>query len=260
MFHPVQIVWVRQCGLLSGVLILFAMMGPSILKTQHLNLQLLRGCLAVASATLFIFAIAYVPLADAVAVTFVAPFIVTIFGVLLLKEKVGARRLTAVTIGFIGTLVVIRPGSGVVHPAVLLVLLAATAFALRQILSRRLAASDRTSTTVAYTALASVALLTIPLPLFWSMPETGSQVLLLAGMAVCAALGELLVIRSLETAEASVIAPVHYTLIIWATMYGWLVFGQLPDHWTMLGAAIIVANGLYIMNRERQLVRAARRS
>ena len=258
-FHPVQIVWTRQLGLLTGVLVLLILKGPSILKTRYPGLQVLRGMLAVFSATAFIFALRYVPLADAVAVTFVAPFMVTIMGALFLGEKVGLRRWSAVTIGFIGTLIVIRPGLGVVHPAVFLVLVAATAFALRQILSRVLAALDRTATTVAYTAIASVLLLSAPLPFFWKAPEAGWELALLVGMAVCAAVGELLVIRALEIAQVIVLAPVHYSLIIWGTFYGWLVFDQLPDRWTWLGAAIIVATGLYILGREWKLARHATR-
>ncbi len=258
-FHPVQIVWTRQLGLLTGVLVLLILKGPSILKTRHPGLQVLRGMLAVFSATAFIFALRYVPLADAVAVSFVAPFMVTIMGALFLGEKVGLRRWSAVTIGYIGTLIVIRPGLGVVHPAVFLVLAAATAFALRQILSRVLAALDRTATTVTYTAIASVLLLSAPLPFFWKAPEAGWELAVLAGMAVCAALGELLVIRALEIAQAIVLAPVHYSLIIWGTFYGWLVFDQLPDRWTWLGAAIIVATGLYILDREWKLARDAAR-
>ncbi len=138
-------------------------------------------------------------------------------------------------------------------------LIAATAFALRQILSRVLAASDRTATTVTYTAIASVLLLSTPLPFVWKAPEAGWELALLVGMAVCAALGELLVIRALEIAQAIVLAPVHYSLIIWGTFYGWLVFDQLPDRWTWFGAAIIVATGLYILGREWKLARHAAR-
>ncbi len=258
-FHPLQVVWTRQLGLLAGVVVLLALKGPAILRTSRLGMQVLRGVLAVISASAFIFALRYVALADAVAVSFVAPFMVTILGALVLGEKVGPRRLTAVTIGFVGTLIVIRPGLGVIHPAVMLVVGAATAFALRQILSRALAGTDRTATTVTYTAIASVVLLSIPLPFVWRAPESGTEFALLVGMAACGALGELLVIRALEIAEAIVLAPVHYSLIIWGTFYGWLVFGQLPDGWTWFGAAIIVATGLYIMHREWTLSRAATR-
>ncbi len=259
MFHPMEVVWARQLGLLAGVVVLLVLKGPVILSTGRPGMQVLRGTLAVISASAFIIALRYVPLADAVAVSFVAPFMVTVLGALVLGEKVGPRRWTAVAIGFIGTLIVIRPGLGVVHPAVMLVVGAATAFALRQILSRVLAGTDRTATTVAYTAIVSVVLLSLPLPLFWRTPATATELALLAGMAACGALGELLVIRALEIAEAIVLAPVHYSLIIWGTFYGWLVFGQLPDRWTWTGAAIIVATGLYIMHREWTLARSRAR-
>ncbi len=147
--HPIQIVWSRQLGLLIGVVILLALRGPVILRTGHPWLQVLRGALAAASATLFIVAVAFVPLADAVAVSFVAPFIVTVLGALVLHEPVGMRRWLAVAFGFLGAMIVIRPGLGVVHPAAMLVVVAAAMFALRQILSRVLSDTDRTMTTVA---------------------------------------------------------------------------------------------------------------
>ena len=132
--NPLQIVWSRQLGLTAGVIVLLAMHGLRVLHTEHPKLQILRGALAAGSATLFIVAVRYVPLADAVAVSFVAPFVVTVFGALLLREPVGIRRWAAVIVGFIGTLIVIRPGGGVVHPAAFLVVIAASLFAFRQIL------------------------------------------------------------------------------------------------------------------------------
>lgn len=253
--HPIQIAWSRQLGLLLGVFILLALRGTQILRTRHLGLQITRGAGAAASATLFIVAISYVPLADAVAVAFVAPFIVTVMGATLLKEPVGIRRWSAVTIGFLGTLIVIRPGFGVIHPAVMLVVMAAFLFALRQVLSRIMSGTDRTMTTIAYTALVGSFLLTIPLPFVWRWPTTGQEIALLVSIAVMAALAELLVIKALEVAQAVVVAPMQYTLMIWGTMYGYLVFGQLPDTWTWVGAAIIVATGLYTLQRERLAAR-----
>ncbi len=252
---PIQIAWTRQLGLLVCVFFLFVVKGPSILKTGAPLLQISRGAFAAISVTLFIFAVKFIPLADAVAVTFIAPFVVTILGALFLGENVGIHRIGAVFVGFIGTLIVIRPGFGVFHPAVLLVFMAAIAFALRQILSRMLAPSDRTATTIAYTSLTSSILLTIPLPFVWNTPASGQQLIVLAGMALCAGVGELLVIRALEIANAVVVTPLHYTIIIWATFYGWFIFDQLPDLWTWTGTAIIIATGLYIVARERASAR-----
>lgn len=249
--HPIQIVWSRQLGLFLGVLILIAMRGMSVLRTGQPLLQIGRGALAATSATLFVVAVSYVPLADAVAVSFVAPFIVTLMGALILREPVGLRRWVAVIIGFAGTLIVIRPGLGVLHPAVGLVLIAATAFAFRQVLSRVLSGTDSVQTTVAYTALVGSALLTIPLPFVWQAPQMGLEMVLLVSIALMAAVAEVLVIKALETAQAVVVAPVQYSLLIWGTFYGWMVFGQLPDMWTWVGALIIVATGIYTLNRER---------
>ena len=247
--HPMQIVWTRQLGLLAGAIVFLTLQGPGIFRTQHPFLQTLRGLMAATSAALFIFAVAYVPIADAAAITFVAPFIVTVLGALILREPVGVRRWVAVILGFVGSMIVIRPGMGVLHPASGLLILAALFFAIRQIISRAIADTDRTPTTVVYTAIVSVVVLSAPLPFVWSQPS-GFEMLLLIEVALLAALGEILVIKALETAMAVVVAPVQYTLIIWATCSGWLVFGQLPDAWTWLGTAIIVSTGLYMLRRE----------
>lgn len=256
--HPSQIVWTRQLGLLAGALFLIARHGRAILETAHPRLQLLRGAVAAGSASLFIFAITYVPLADAVAISFVAPFMVTVMGAFILREPVGLRRWAAVILGFIGTLIVLRPGMGAIHPAGALVVVAASMFAIRQIISRALSDSDRTGTTIVYTALVGSAILTIPLPFVWKTP-TGDELLILAGMAALAAVGEILVIKALEVALAVVVAPVQYSLMIWGTFYGWLVFGQLPDGWTWLGATIIIATGLYTLHRENLAARQRRK-
>lgn len=248
---PIQIVWFRQLGLLVGVIILICWRGLSVLHSTNPGLQISRGVVAAISAALFMIGVRYVPLADAVAISFVAPFIVTVLGALVLRETVGLRRWGAVVIGFIGTLIVVRPGMGVLHPAAFLIIVAAAAFAMRQILSRMLAGSDGIATTVSYTALVSWALLSLPLPFVWTTPATGTEIVLLAAMALLAAFAETLVILALTTAQAVVVAPVQYTLLIWGTFYGFVVFDQLPDGWTWTGALIIMATGLYMLNRER---------
>jgi S-adenosylmethionine uptake transporter len=212
--------------------------------------------MAALSAALFITAINYVPLADAIAVTFVAPFVVTMFSALLLKEKVGIHRWSAVIVGFLGTLVILRPGFDGFEPALLLAVLAAVLFAFRQIISRYLSGSDKTETTVAYTALVAVMVLFIPLPFVWQTPVSGFHLLLMAIMAILAGLGELLVIKALEVALAVVVSPVHYTILIWGSLYGYFVFGDFPDYLTWIGAIIIILSGLYTLYRERK--RAAR--
>lgn len=249
-YHPVQIAWTRQLGLIIGILILLALRGRALLHSETPWLQASRGVMAALSATCFIFAVAHVPLADAVAVSFVAPFMVTVLGALLLGEPVGIRRWAAVAVGFVGMLIVVRPGAGVFHPAILLVVLAASAFAGRQIISRRLGSRDRTETTLAYTALTAAALLTVPLPFVWRTPLAAGDLALMAGLALLAGCGEFLVIRALEIAQAVVVAPTHYSLILFGTFWGFVIFGQLPDLWTGVGALVISASGLYTIYRE----------
>ena len=255
-FHPLQIVWTRQLGLVAGVFVMMALRGASLFETKRRKLQLARGLMAALSAALFITAINYVPLADAIAVTFVAPFVVTMFSALLLKEKVGIHRWSAVIVGFLGTLVILRPGFDGFEPALLLAVLAAVLFAFRQIISRYLSGSDKTETTVAYTALVAVMVLFIPLPFVWQTPVSGFHLLLMTIMAILAGLGELLVIKALEVALAVVVSPVHYTILIWGSLYGYFVFGDFPDYLTWIGAIIIILSGLYTLYRERK--RAAR--
>jgi len=261
-FHPVQIAWARYMGLFVGAMILLGIHGFSLLRTEKPILQFARAAVGTFSAICFIVAVAYVPLADAVAVAFVAPFMVTIMAALILREPVGIRRWTAVCIGFVGAMIVIRPGLGVVHPAALLIILAALLFAVRQIISRWLSDSDRTVTTIAFTGIIGAVLLTLPLPFVWITPVTWTEAALLVGIAVFGALGEILVIKALEVAHAVILAPLQYTMLIWGILYGYLIFSDLPDQWTMIGALIIMATGLYTLHRERvvsrQRARAAR--
>lgn len=257
-FHPAQVVWFRQLGLFLGVLVLLSVKGTQLLRSRVPFLQVGRGLTAVCSAVCFVLAVTYVPLADAVAVTFVAPFIVTLMSALFLGEPVGPRRWAAVAVGFVGMLIVIRPGMGVFHPAIGFVLAAAFFFSLRQVLSRSLSGADSVSTTVVYTSLTSTTVLTLALPFVWQLPPSLSVWLIVIGMAATAALGEVLVIRALDIAQAVVVAPMQYSLILWSTFYGFVVFADLPDGWTFLGCAIIVASGLYTLHRERLNARAAR--
>ena len=248
---PLQVVWFRQMGLFFGAIILLIWRGHQILRTAKLGLQIGRGTCAALSASLFIMGVSFVPLADAVAVTFIAPLLVTIMGALLLGEYVGIHRWTAVILGFFGTLVIIRPGFDSFHPALILPLIAACLFAGRQVISRFLSSSDKTETTFAYTAIASTLILSLPIPFVWSNPQTSAEILLIISMASMAAIAELLVIKALEIALVVVVSPMQYTIIIWASFYGFMVFDQLPDRYTIGGTVIIVLSGLYTLHRER---------
>lgn len=254
--HPLQLAWIRMLGLLLGVMFLIGRNGTPILRTRHPYLQILRGLLIVTSAIAYLFALAYVPLADAVAVTFVAPFVVIVLAATVLKEKVGAARWLAAIVGFAGTLIIIRPGAGVLHPAISLSLIAGAAFAIRQVISRFVAGSDRLATTVAYTTLTAFVLLSLPLAFVWTNPATPQHLVLMFGIACLTGAGEYLIMRALDIAEAMVVAPLLYTIMIWGTLWGLIFFGTLPDSWTFAGTALVIGSGIFTIYVDR---RASRR-
>ncbi|MEX0503133.1 DMT family transporter [Alphaproteobacteria bacterium LSUCC0719] len=247
-----QIVWARQIGLVVGVIILVVWHGRSVLRTRFPMLQIGRGAAAALSATFFIFGLNFVALADAVSVTFVAPLVVTIMAALILGERVGLHRWTATIIGLLGTLVVIRPGMASFHPGLLLPLVAAILFAIRQVISRHIGVRDRTETTLAYTALTAFLMMSLVQPFIWQPINSPKLIAVLASMSLMAALGEFLVIKALEIGQAVFVSPLHYTIIIWASIYGYLLFGQFPDLWTWIGSFVIMASGLYVFHRERK--------
>jgi S-adenosylmethionine uptake transporter len=142
----------------------------------------------------------------------------------------------------------------------MLVMLAAALFAVRQIISRYIADTDRTSTTVVYTALTGAGIMTVPLLFVWQWPETRVEIALLLGIAASGAVGEMFVIRALQMTHAVILAPLQYTMLLWGIVYGYVIFSDLPDRWTLVGALIIIATGLYTLHRERVVARQRRAS
>ena len=248
--NPLQITWARQLGLFTGIVILLALRGPQLLRSRHPVLQIGRGLTVVAAGASFMGALAYVPLADATVVTFVAPFIVMVLAAIFLGEKMGPKRWVAVLFGFAGTLIVIRPGMNNFHPAIFLALISAAAFAIRQIISRHISGGDPLVTTVAYTTLTATIVLTLPLPFIWQSPASIAPLLMMVAVACLAGCAELSIIHALDLGEAAVLSPLQYTLIIWSTIWGFLVFGQVPDIWTLAGTAVIIASGIYSLYHE----------
>lgn len=257
-FHATQIAWFRQLGLFTGVLILLVLKGPGIYKTNHLGTQIFRGFMSAITPVFFIFAIAHMALADAVAVTFVAPFIVIIIGALVLKERLTNKQLLGIVGAFIGTLIVIRPSSGVFQPAVIFILLSSVAFAMRQIVSRLIAGSDSSSTTVAYGGTVSVLSLGVIMPFVWQTPTTMEELGLLLVLAGAAGFAEFFLIRGLDVALAVILSPMQYTLILWSSIWGWLFFADLPDIWTLIGSAVIILSGILSSGVLKYLKRGGR--
>ncbi len=249
-FHPIQIVWFRCIGLFIVMLLYKFFNKNSLIKTENKLLHFIRGILIVLSSLCFVTSISFVPLADAISATFVAPFFVTIIGFFFLKEKVGIKRFLAILFGFFGTIIIIRPGLGIIHPAILFAVIAALLFAIRQVISRYLSLKDNVSTILFYTSFSASLVTTLPLALFWKNPTTYSSVILLFVLSILASIAEYFLIKALEKTESIILAPIHYTLILWGTMWGYFVFGDFPDFITFIGTTIIVLAGIYTIRRE----------
>jgi drug/metabolite transporter (DMT)-like permease len=253
-----QVVWARYVFQLGWMLLLIPRIGAiGLVRTTRPGMNLVRGLL-LAVATLFMFtAISFVPLADAYTVTFIAPLLITVFSIPLLGERVGWRRWSAVVAGFVGVLIVIRPGVGMPHWALALPLVTALGFALYQILTRKVAGTPGETSVAMLFYVASVgAVVTSALvPFFWRTVAPLDWVPM-AAMGLLGGIGHLILIRALTIAPASLLAPFVYTQIVWALVLGYLVFGDLPNVWMLLGGAVIVASGLYVFYREAVLGRS----
>lgn len=262
----IEITWIRYVVFVVMAAMLMLPRGPlgtrTVLLLRRLKvrspwLQLARGLGLVLSAVLFIEALKFLPLADASSVGFVSPLLITALSVPLLGEVVGIRRWLAILVGLCGVLVIVQPGTGAFQPAALLVVASSSAWAVASVLTRKMASTDDAATTLLYSAVSGLVLLTALLP-FDYVPPDGRQVLLCLALGIIASTGQYLMVLAYRYAAASLLAPFSYVQLIWATTLGWLVFDALPDRWTLLGAAIIVASGLYTVNRER--IRARQRA
>lgn len=220
------------------------------LRTRSPMLQCGRAlCLAGATLTAF-FSFRYLPLAVTTSIAFAAPLIVALLSGPLLGEWIGPHRLVAVLVGFIGVLVVTRPGAGF-HPAMLLSLLTALANAFYSIATRALSTRDSSETTLMYTGLVGSVVFMPALPFVWTAPSPSSLWIVILAMCSFGAFGHWLLILAHKRAPAAVLAPFAYLQILCAAGLGNLIFGEVPDRWSLAGGAIIIASGLYLIHRER---------
>lgn len=253
--YPVQqIIWVRYLFFLAFAVTLSARNRPlrSVLRAGRPWFQILRSAIIMVSLFCFAYAVRFLPLADAHALVACNPLFATALSAVILSEQVGARRWAAVVIGFIGVLIILRPGLTVLHPASLVVLTAAFCYALYAVLTRAASRSDDGETMLLYMAAVGAVATTAVGPFFWSDPGTFDLGLMVA-LALAGTVGHFLLIKSLEAAPASLVQPFNYLMLVWATVNGYLFFGDLPDLWTVLGSLVVVASGLYVIYRERQL-------
>lgn len=256
----IQLVWARYFFHLAAVApFALAAHGAAALSPRLVGRQAVRGVFLVFSTLFFFAGLRYLPVADSVAVLFVAPLIVTALAPFVLGERVGVRRYSAVAVGFVGALIVIRPGAGAAGWHALFPLAAGVCYAGYLLATRRLAGRAPPAVTLAYTAIAGTIAASAALPFVWHWPGW-VDFTMMAAIGPMAAAGHYLIIRAHERAQASLLAPFGYWQIVMATVVGYSGFGDFPDRWTWFGTAILVASGAYVSVREQRLAAAKARA
>lgn len=245
-----EIVWARLFfGALLTMPFALKIAGPGGLVPNMPVMHSIRASFMIAATGFFFAALHYLSIADTLAIFFVQPLIVTLLSPLVLGESVGIRRWVAVMIGFIGTLIIIRPGFQELNPGVFLALGAGLCLAIYLLLTRRISGSAHAMVTTFYTSLCGAIIMSIAVLFVWQPPEP-SQWAFFVLLALIANGGHFLIIRAYDHAEASLLAPLAYTEMIMATLAGWYFFGDFPDAWTFAGVAILIACAIYISWRE----------
>ncbi len=244
-----QVVWARYAFNLLALLMLLAGLRRRAWRTRAPGLQLGRAFAMIAATFTMFLSLKLLPMAETYAIAFLSPILVALLAGLVLRERLDAARWLAALGGFLGVLVVMRPGSGLFGPAALAPVAMALSFALYQLITRMLGGRDGVYVTMFWSAAVGTATTGLMLPWNWVMPDLDGW-LLMATMGMIGLLGQLAMIRAFALAPASLVSPFIYSQIVWAVLFGYLVFGDLPDLWTLAGAAIVVAAGLHLFRHE----------
>ena len=247
----IEIAWIR---FLVFAAIMFPAMVPGsplfALRTPRPGLQLLRGAALLGSSLFFISGLRFLPIAEASATGFVSPLFVTALSIIFLGESVGLRRWLATALGLVGVLIILRPGTGAFHPAAFFPLVSALAWAGTLIMTRMMSGRERAVTIMSWSSLTGVCILSALVPFVWVAPSL-NDVLFGVFIGIASTAGQWVVVLAFRYADASVLAPFSYTQLLWVSILGFLIFGEIPDVWTVTGAVFIVASGLYTAHRER---------
>lgn len=250
-YETLQVIWARYAGQMAVVLVVLAPRVATLMRTRHLGLQLLRSAFLFAATWCFFTALGQMPLASATAVMNIHPVILTLGAALILRERLGPRRLIAIAIALLGALIVIRPGTEVFSTAALLPLGAGVFYASYSLATRFLGRDEPILTSFLYTALIGTIAASILVVPVWQTPDLAGMIAFLA-IGITGAAGQFLLIRALTVAEAGAVAPFGYSGVVFSTIAGFVFFGEIPDGWTGLGALVIVGAGVYVWHRETQ--------
>jgi len=257
-YYPVSgLMWARYVVHMVLMLLLFGpYMQLNLIYTARPGMQVLRGLLLTVTTFLFMSAIKYLPLAEASAIGFTSPLLLAALSGPLLKEPASRANWIAVCAGFCGVLIILRPGGGLLTPAVLLPLGMAVTNSLYHIVTRKLAARENPVTSLFYTALVGSVAMSVVAPFAWVTPSGTAHLALLLALGVFGGAGHYLVFQAFRRAPPAVLGPFTYVHLIWACALGYLVFDEFPDGWTLGGMGVIMASGLYIAFAERARLRA----
>ena len=247
----IEIAWIR---FLVFALIMSPAMVPGsplyALRSQRPGLQAMRGVALLGSSLFFISGLRFLPIAEASATGFVAPLFVTALSIVFLGETVGVRRWLATAVGLIGVLIILRPGTGAFHPAAFFPIVSALAWACTLIMTRMMSGRDHAITTMTYSSIVGVCILSALVPFVWVAPSW-HDILFGIFIGLASTAGQWIVVLAFRYADASVLAPFSYTQLLWVSILGFVIFGEVPDVWTVTGAVFIVGSGLYTAHRER---------
>ena len=241
--------WARYSGQMLLVLILVAPRLKTVVRTKYPRLQFLRSLLLMCATGFFFTGISLIPLSDAAALMSVNPVLITLGAALFLGESLGKRRIIGIGVAMIGAMIVLQPGSSVFSLNALLPLAAAVCYSGYALLTRRVGPDEDVWTSLFYTGLVGTVILSLAVPFAWVTPDL-TALGLMALMALFGTIGQLLIIRSFSTGEAAMLAPYAYTGLIFAAVWGAVLFKEWPDVWTITGALVIAAAGLYVWHRE----------
>ena len=248
----IETTWARY---LSSFLIVSVFLNPwsrpGLMRTSRPMLQAIRSAALLISTVLNFVALQYLQLAETMTILFLQPLLVALISGPLLGEWAGPRRLAAIGVGFIGVILIMRPGAGGIHWAAIFSFLGVGAYAAYSMITRVLAAHDSSETTMFYSAIAGVVVLTPIIPFVWRPPADGLTLALMLLIGFWGALGHWLLILAHRHASAATLSPFLYTQIVWMIGLGYVIVGDVPDLWTLAGASIVIISGIYLFHRER---------
>ena len=255
--HPFEAAFFRN---FFGLLVLapsFITHGLRPLRTQRFGLHCLRAALNLVAMLSFFYALSITPVVLVQALAFTSPLFTAVLAVVLLGERVRARRLTAIVVGFAGTVLIIRPGVQPLEFGPALVLASSAVWGYVVVLIKSLSRTDSTVTITAYMVLLMSPMTLVCALFVWTWPS-GGELAVLVGIGIAGTLAQMCMTQSLRLAETTVVLPFDFTKLVWGAFFAWLLFGELIDTWTLAGALVIFSGGLYVAYRERQLARRDR--